>query len=153
MKTDIMNSVNRTFGKLKFNIKKHSPEMLVISGVIGVVTSAVMACKATTKIDDILNESKNKIDKIHDGMEKGDIKGTEYTQEDGKKDLLVYHARPEKNKSGDPLANPNRHARIQSFEWGADGLPIFGEPVADWSSITSWDIIWKNEVNNRNKGI
>ena len=51
--------------------------------------------------------------------------------EDGKKDLLVYHARPEKNKSGDPLANPNRHARIQSFEWGADGLPIFGEPVAD----------------------
>ena len=51
--------------------------------------------------------------------------------EDGKKDLLVYHARPEKNKSGDPLANPNRQARIQSFEWGADGLPIFGEPVAD----------------------
>ena len=51
--------------------------------------------------------------------------------EDGKKDLLVYPARPEKNKSGDPLANPNRHARIQSFEWGADGLPIFGEPVAD----------------------
>ena len=92
MKTDIMNSVNRTFGKVKFNVKKHSPEMLVVSGVIGVVTSAIMACKATTKIDDILNESKNKIDKIHDGMEKGDIKGTEYTQEDGKKDLTIVYA-------------------------------------------------------------
>lgn len=51
--------------------------------------------------------------------------------EDNLTDLLVYHARPEKNQTGDPLANPNRHARIQSFEWGADGLPVFGEPVAD----------------------
>lgn len=51
--------------------------------------------------------------------------------EDGKTDLLVYHARPEKNESGDPLHNPNRHARIQPFTWGEDGLPVFGEPVKD----------------------
>lgn len=51
--------------------------------------------------------------------------------EDGRTDLLIYHARPEKNKSGDPLQNPNRHARVQPFTWGKDGLPIFGEPVKD----------------------
>lgn len=51
--------------------------------------------------------------------------------EDGMKDLIVYHARPEKNKEGDPLENPNRHARIQSFSWDAQGFPIFGEPIAD----------------------
>lgn len=51
--------------------------------------------------------------------------------EDGTTDLLVYHARPEKNQSGDPLANPNRHTRVQAFKWGEDGLPIFGEPVKD----------------------
>lgn len=45
-------------------------------------------------------------------------------------DILVYHARPEKNQSGDPLANPNRHAMAQSFTWDRDGFPIFGEPVA-----------------------
>lgn len=47
--------------------------------------------------------------------------------EDGQKDILIYHARPEKNKVGDPLDNPNRHARAQVFEW-QDGMPIFGEP-------------------------
>lgn len=46
-------------------------------------------------------------------------------------DVLVYHARPEKNESGDPLHNPNRHARGQVFSWDANGFPVFGEPVAD----------------------
>jgi len=50
---------------------------------------------------------------------------------DGREDLLVYHARPKKNEQGDPLDNPNRHARVQAFDWDEDGFPIFGEPVAD----------------------
>lgn len=49
--------------------------------------------------------------------------------EDGKKDVIVYHARPEPNKAGDPLNNPNRHARAQIFEWDEKGFPLFGEPV------------------------
>lgn len=51
--------------------------------------------------------------------------------EDGEEDLIVYHARPERNKEGDPLNNPNRHARVQSFTWDVEGFPVFGEPVAD----------------------
>ena len=47
-------NLSRTFGKIKFGFKKHSPEILVVAGVVGTVTSAVMACKATTKINDIL---------------------------------------------------------------------------------------------------
>ncbi|WP_207696378.1 alpha-L-arabinofuranosidase [Enterococcus sp. DIV0212c] len=49
--------------------------------------------------------------------------------EDGKQDVIVYHARPEPNKAGDPLNNPNRHARAQLFEWDEKGFPVFGEPV------------------------
>lgn len=49
--------------------------------------------------------------------------------EDGKRDVIVYHARPEPNKVGDPLNNPNRHARAQIFEWDEKGFPVFGEPV------------------------
>jgi len=51
--------------------------------------------------------------------------------EDGAEDLLVYHARPKKNEAGDPLDNPNRHARVQTFTWNDDGFPVFGKPVAD----------------------
>ena len=51
--------------------------------------------------------------------------------EDGKKDLLVYHARNYKNIEGDPLYDPNRHTRVQSFSWNDNGFPVFGEPVPD----------------------
>lgn len=54
-----------------------------------------------------------------------------FTFDDNGQDILVFHARPEKNKEGDPLSNPNRHAIAQPFTWGDDGLPIFGTPVAN----------------------
>ncbi|WP_265458883.1 family 43 glycosylhydrolase [Enterococcus sp. HY326] len=44
-------------------------------------------------------------------------------------DILIYHARPEKNQEGDPLSNPNRHAIAQQFDWNEAGFPVFGEPV------------------------
>jgi len=53
------------------------------------------------------------------------------TSPDGRTDLLVYHARNYRDIVGDPLNDPNRHARVQSFGWGADGLPDFGTPVTD----------------------
>ena len=62
-KFDIVTKVNRTFHKAGFQLKKHSPEILVVTGVIGVVTSAVLACKATRKLDSVLEESKEQIDK------------------------------------------------------------------------------------------
>lgn len=50
---------------------------------------------------------------------------------DGRIDLLVYHARNYEQIVGDPLNDPNRHARIQPFGWAADGLPVFGQPQPD----------------------
>lgn len=49
--------------------------------------------------------------------------------EDGKHDLLVYHARSYKEIEGFELDDPNRHTRIQRFEWSEDGMPVFGAPV------------------------
>lgn len=51
--------------------------------------------------------------------------------EDGRTDVLVYHARQYKDITGDPLNDPNRHTRIQPLGWRADGTPDFGVPVAD----------------------
>ncbi|MYW64201.1 family 43 glycosylhydrolase [Streptomyces sp. SID8379] len=51
--------------------------------------------------------------------------------EDGRTDVLVYHARPYKEIEGDPLDDPNRHTRIQKLGWRGDGTPHFGIPVAD----------------------
>ena len=89
--SNIVNSATKTFHKVGFQIKKHSPEILLVTGITGVVTSAVMACKATTKVDAIIEESKKSIDTIHEGMEAGNICDVEYTEEDGKKDLAIVY--------------------------------------------------------------
>ncbi|KAM0272293.1 hypothetical protein ACHAQH_008718 [Verticillium albo-atrum] len=51
--------------------------------------------------------------------------------EDGLSDILVFHTRQYKEIQGEPLNNPDRHARVQKLYWNADGTPNFGIPVAD----------------------
>lgn len=93
MKTELVNKVTRSLHKVGFKFKKHSPEILVVTGVIGIVTSTVIACKATTKVNDIVTESKKTIDKIHDCVGKGlhTSDGEEYTQEVANKDLAIVY--------------------------------------------------------------
>lgn len=94
MKTEIVNKVSRSFHKFGFKMKKHSPEILVVTGVIGTVASAVMACKATLKVNDIIDETKETIETIHDCVEKNlhTSDGEEYTQEVANKDLAIVYA-------------------------------------------------------------
>lgn len=94
---EMMSNVSRFAAKAKFKIGKHSPEILMVCGAVGAVTSAVMACKATLKVNDILAAHQSSVAIIHDVQDgKAAIKeGTEYTEEDAKKDLtnnLVYWA-------------------------------------------------------------
>ena len=59
--TKLSRLVNRT----GLRLKKHSPELLIIGGIIGVVSSTVMACKATRKLDGVLDEHKHEIAEIN----------------------------------------------------------------------------------------
>jgi hypothetical protein len=55
--------------------------------------------------------------------------------EDGVTDVLVFHARDYRDITGDPLYDPNRHARVQKLYWHPDGTPLFGVPVGDGGPI------------------
>ena len=90
-KFEIINTMTRTFNRTKFKLKKHSPEILIVAGVIGTVTSTVMACKATTKLNGILEDSKERIDQVHYAMDHPETLPEEYTAEDGKKDLAIVY--------------------------------------------------------------
>lgn len=90
-KTEIISKANAIFNQTKFQLKKHSPEILVVAGVIGTVVSAVMACKATTKVSSILENTSSEIDAIHDCMENKSL-AEDYSEEDGKKDLMIVYA-------------------------------------------------------------
>lgn len=82
------NKMTRAFHKAGFKLKKHSPEILVVTGVIGMVAGAVMACKATTKANAVLEEHRENMDKIH---EVADMDEVEYTEEDLKKDTAIVY--------------------------------------------------------------
>lgn len=90
-KNEIKKNVTRTLYKTSFKLKKHSPEILVVGGVIGVVASGIMACKATTKLSTILDESRDHIDAINEVMENPKIVSAEYTEEDAKKDKVIVY--------------------------------------------------------------
>lgn len=91
-KLEIMNQLNRTFGRTGLKLKKYSPEILVGVGVVGTVASAVMACKATLKIDDALEETKNNLEKTRGYVEEHGY-SDKYTEEDHKKDTTIIYAR------------------------------------------------------------
>lgn len=89
-KTEIMNKLTRTFNRTGLQLKKHSPEILMVAGVAGIVTSGVMACKATLKVNEIVDGAKEQIDTIHEVAENPEMK-EKYTEDDSKKDLAIVY--------------------------------------------------------------
>lgn len=88
---EIINSVSYNAHRIGFKIKKASPEIMVVAGVVGVVTSTVMACKATTKVNDILEEAKKQVDDVHNVLDSDVVSADEYTNDDAKKDLAIIY--------------------------------------------------------------
>ena len=88
---EIINSVSYNAHRIGFKIKKASPEIMVVAGVVGVVTSTVMACKATTKVNDILEETRKQVDDVHNVLDSDVVSADEYTNDDAKKDLAIIY--------------------------------------------------------------
>ena len=86
--------IEKISGKLSragLKLRKHSPEIFIAVGIAGTVASAVIACRATTKLDDILKETNNSAEKIRERL-KDEKLSEKYTDEDGKKDLAITYA-------------------------------------------------------------
>lgn len=92
-KNEIMKNVSSTFNKMSIKLKKHSPEILIVAGVVGTVASTVLACKATTKVGKIMDGTKDDVEEIHNAVEKGVTRaGETYSVDDSKKDLTIVYA-------------------------------------------------------------
>jgi hypothetical protein len=93
MKKEFMNTITRKLGKTKLSIKKASPEILIVAGTVGVVVSAVMACKATLKVESVVDDTKEKVQKINEAVERGETEaGLTYSPEDKQHDLTILYA-------------------------------------------------------------
>lgn len=94
MKTKFNFNMKSTARKVYNKAQKHSPEILAVLGVVGVGVSFVMACNATLKVDEIVEDTKVKVEKIHTAKETGITEaGKDYSEEDSKKDLTILYAK------------------------------------------------------------
>lgn len=89
MKQEIISKATRLLSSAQYQVKKHSPEILMVAGIAGTVVGTVLACKATTKVSEIIEEKNKAVDDVHTCLEDKEI---EYTEEDSKKDLTVIYA-------------------------------------------------------------
>ena len=93
MKTNkFMTSLNRGLHMTGLKLKKHSPEIAVGVGIVCGVASTIFACKATLKVNEVLDDTKKSIEKIHTATETGKTEaGKDYSIEDSKKDLTITY--------------------------------------------------------------
>lgn len=56
--------VTSIIGRQILKTQKHSPTLLFGAGVAGMVATTVLASKATLKLEDVLNDAQNKLDKV-----------------------------------------------------------------------------------------
>ena len=82
-------SLIRTTNKIGLILKKNSPKILMGVGIAGSVVSTVLACKATLKVKDILDEKNETVEQIHNCVEDETV---DYNEEDKKKDLTILYA-------------------------------------------------------------
>lgn len=91
-KLSLPNNLTRSLNRMGLKMKKHSPELFVVAGVAGMVTSAVMACRATTKIDEVLAETKENVAKTKEYVEEHGY-SEKYTEKDYKRDLTIFYGK------------------------------------------------------------
>lgn len=89
MKQEIINKATRLLSSTQYQVKKHSPEILMVAGIAGTIVGTVLACKATTKVSEIIEEKNKNIEDVHTYLEDNT---KEYTEEDSKKDLTIIYA-------------------------------------------------------------
>lgn len=87
-----MTKIKAILGTVKYTLKKYSPEILLGVGVVGMGVSTVLACKATLRVEEILDTYEGTMEKISailDNCGTGALEDVEYTDMDAKKDRIT----------------------------------------------------------------
>lgn len=92
MKSKFLSKMAVAANKAIFKTRQHSPEICMIVGVVGTVGSAIWACVATRKLDNVMEDSHKKLDSVHEDIKAiEDGEESEYTMKDCKKSLTTIY--------------------------------------------------------------
>lgn len=82
----IPKTVSRTVAMNTLKLKKNSPTILFVGGLAGAVGATVLACRATLKLESVLEETKNNLDIANE------IRHSDYTEKDRNHDKTIMYA-------------------------------------------------------------
>lgn len=85
MKIQLPNAVTRTVARQVLITRKHSPTILFVTGVAGVVTSTVLACKSTLKVESVLDEHQKT------ALDIKTVVHADYSERDRKSDMTLLY--------------------------------------------------------------
>lgn len=83
----IPNGLTRQFSRQVLVAQKHSPTLLFAAGVTGVVASAVLACRATLKLEELLAETEDALNVAKN------LEHDKYSDKDRQKDIAYVYVR------------------------------------------------------------
>lgn len=86
----LVKKISDSTAGFRLKVSHKSPEILMITGIIGVVGSTILACRSTLKIDEVLDQTAYSLDKIKEGRATYDL--DVYSETDYKKDLAITYA-------------------------------------------------------------
>lgn len=89
-------NVKNIIGKAAFGLKKAAPEIMMVSGIVGMTGACVLACRSTLKLDEILDENAVKVETIHKAAEDEKFRAEHpevnmYTEKDRDHDLVTVY--------------------------------------------------------------
>ncbi len=88
----IPNAVTRTAARQILVARKHSPHILFVAGVAGVVTSTVLACRATLKLNDTLDHIEHEVKEAKKEYYNPQVLShREYTKNHNRKDIAYIY--------------------------------------------------------------
>lgn len=86
-KTEIMQKLTRSANRAGLKLQKHSPEILIVTGIGLGIVATVKACQATLKVESVVEKHTEKMDEINKKYEDGVTEdGKDYTYNDCKKE-------------------------------------------------------------------
>lgn len=83
----------RTVGRQTLKLRKNSPHILFVAGVAGTITSTVLACRATLKLSNTLDEIQDDVNRVKEMKEKEEDSPTGYVSEDWHRDTFYVYTK------------------------------------------------------------
>src|SRR4029077_4634692 len=78
-------AVSKALGRRALVLEKNSPQLLFGAGLVGMVGSTVLACRATLKLEEVLDEGKVNLHKAKT------LEHREYSEQDKQRDISIIY--------------------------------------------------------------